>query len=174
MLYQWKVLSFGLATAHRVFTSLPKPVLFLCQNKNFCIDICCNHILVLVHPKWARKRAWSLLCSLLVFLELHMNFFHVWPFPHSNILCFWHVLGYFPYVSFFFKFNILLFPCLLQTQPITVCQVIFFLGKASFCASGHSQLWQLFVSFRMTCWLFIILQPNYFLVWTSPFQLCIS
>ena len=32
---------------------------------------------------------------------------------------------------------------LLQTQPVTVCLVMSFLGKASFCASGHSQLWRL-------------------------------
>ena len=32
---------------------------------------------------------------------------------------------------------------LLQTQPVTVCQVMSFLGKANFCANGHSQLWRL-------------------------------
>ena len=33
---------------------------------------------------------------------------------------------------------------LLWTLPLGVCHIMFFLGKASFCASGHSQLWQLF------------------------------
>ena len=33
---------------------------------------------------------------------------------------------------------------LLQTQPVTVCLVMSFLGKANFSASGHSQLWRLF------------------------------
>ena len=32
---------------------------------------------------------------------------------------------------------------LLQTQPVTVCRVMSFLGKANFCAYGHSQLWRL-------------------------------
>ena len=30
---------------------------------------------------------------------------------------------------------------LLQTQPVTVCRVMYFLGKANLCANGHSQLW---------------------------------
>ena len=33
--YQWKVLPFGIATAPRVFTSLTKPILFLC-----CCKVC--------------------------------------------------------------------------------------------------------------------------------------
>ena len=37
--YQWKVLPFGLATAPRVFTSLTKPILFLCHHKGLCIVI---------------------------------------------------------------------------------------------------------------------------------------
>ena len=28
----------------------------------------------------------------------------------------------------------------LQMQPVMVCQVISFLGKANFCAHGHSQI----------------------------------
>ena len=32
---------------------------------------------------------------------------------------------------------------LLQTQPFMVHQVMIFLGKANFCANGHSQLWRL-------------------------------
>ena len=32
---------------------------------------------------------------------------------------------------------------LLQTQPVTVCQVMYFLGKTTFCANGHSYLWGL-------------------------------
>ena len=33
---------------------------------------------------------------------------------------------------------------LLQTQPVTVNQAMFFLGKANFCGGGNSQLWQLY------------------------------
>ena len=77
MPYQWKVLPFGLATASRVFTALTKPILFLCHHKGFCIVIyycLSNEILVLVHSKWAGKRAHILLCSLLVCCGLHINF----------------------------------------------------------------------------------------------------
>ena len=74
MAYQRKVLPFGLATAPRVFTSLTKPILFLCHCKGLCIVIYLDDILVLVHSKWAGKRAHLFLCSLLVLLGLHINF----------------------------------------------------------------------------------------------------
>ena len=38
--YQWKVLPFGLSTGPRVFTSLMKPILFLCHHKGLHIVIC--------------------------------------------------------------------------------------------------------------------------------------
>ena len=72
--YQWKVLPFGLATAPRVFTSLMKPIFFLCYCKGLCIVIYLDDILVLVHSKWVGKRAYLFLCSLLVHLGLHINF----------------------------------------------------------------------------------------------------
>ena len=46
--YQWRVLPFGLATAPRVFTSLTKPILFLCHHKGLHIVIYLDDILVLV------------------------------------------------------------------------------------------------------------------------------
>ena len=64
MAYQWKVLPFGLTKAPRVFTALTKPILFFCHHKGSCIVICLDDILVLVHSKWAGKRACSFLCSL--------------------------------------------------------------------------------------------------------------
>ena len=68
MRYQLKVLTFGMATAPRVFTALTKPILFLCHHKGFRIVIYLDDILVLVHSKQAGKMAHSYLCSLLVFL----------------------------------------------------------------------------------------------------------
>ena len=73
--YQWRVLPFGLATAPRVFTSLTKPILFLCCCKVLHIVIYLDDILVLVHCKWAGKRACLFLCSLLVRLGLSYQFF---------------------------------------------------------------------------------------------------
>ena len=72
--YQWKVIPFGLASAPQVFTALTKPILFLCHHKGFCIVIYLDDIFLLVHSKWAGKRAHSFLCSLLVRLGLHINF----------------------------------------------------------------------------------------------------
>ena len=64
MPYQWKFLSFGLATAPKVFTSLNKPILLLCNHKGFYIIIYLDDILVLVHSKYASKRAQSFFCVL--------------------------------------------------------------------------------------------------------------
>ena len=72
--YQWKVLPFGLATARMVFTSLMKPILFLCLCKGLHIVIYLDDILVLVCSKQAGKRAHLFLYSLLVCLGLHINF----------------------------------------------------------------------------------------------------
>ena len=74
MPYQWEVLPFWLATAPRIFTALTKPILFLCHCKGFHIVIYLDDTLVLVHSKWAGKRADSFLCFLLVRLGLHINF----------------------------------------------------------------------------------------------------
>ena len=65
---------FGLATGPRVFTSLTKPILFLCCHKGFHIVNYLDDILVLIHSKWADKRACLFLCSLLVHLSLHIIF----------------------------------------------------------------------------------------------------
>ena len=72
--YQRKVLPFGLATVPRVFTSLTKPILFLCHCKGLRIVIYLDDILVLIHSKCVDKRAHLFLCSLLVHLGLHINF----------------------------------------------------------------------------------------------------
>ena len=90
--YQWKVLPFGLATAPRVFTSLTKPILFLCHCKGLHIVIYLDDILVLVHSKWAGKRACLFLCSLLVRLGLHINFSKS-DFCLSQSFTFWSCVG---------------------------------------------------------------------------------
>ena len=48
-----------------------------------------------------------------------------------------------------------------QTHNVTVCQVMSVLGKANFCASGHSQQWQL------CC----VIQSGMLFVYNSPAQL---
>ena len=70
--YQWKVLPFGLATAPKVFTSLTKPILFLCHCKGLHIVIYLDDILV---P-----------------LGLHINFFKLDLCLLSPLL-FWACVG---------------------------------------------------------------------------------
>ena len=142
--YQWKVLPFGLATAPRVFTSLMKPILFLCHCKGLCIVIYFDDILVLVCSKQAGKKACLFLCSLLVYLGLHINF------SKSDVclsqsftflgLC-WdtvHMLLSLPPDKLADIQQLAL--SLLCTPHITVCKVMSFLGEANFCTNGHSQL----------------------------------
>ena len=147
MPYQWKVLHFGLAAAPQVFTALTKPILFLCCCNGFCNIIYLDDILVLIHSKQAGKRACSFLCSLLVQLELHINFsksdFHL-----TQTFCFlglcWDTVCMSVSLPPEKLANIQQIDLsLLQNQHITVCRVISFIGKANFCTNGHSQLQQL-------------------------------
>ena len=74
--YQWKVLAFGLATAPRVFTSLTKPILFLCCCNGLHIVIYLDVILVLIHSRQVRGHAcfcvlcWSILVYISIFSSL--------------------------------------------------------------------------------------------------------
>ena len=142
--YQWRVLPFGLATTPRVFTSLTKPILFLCHHKGLHIVIYLDDILVLVCSKQAGKRAHLFLCSLLVRLGLHINF------SKSDL----HLSQSFTFLGFCWDTVCMLVSltldklaeiqqlalALLRTPHVTVHKVISFLGKANFCTNGHSQL----------------------------------
>ena len=135
-------LPFGLATAPQVFTALSKPILFLYCHKGFCIVIYLDDIFGLVHSKWTGKRAHSFLCSLLVRLGLHINF------PTSDL----HLTQTFCFLGLCWDtvcMSVSLPPdkladiqqlalSLLQSQHVTVCWVMSFLGKANFCTDGHS------------------------------------
>ena len=143
--YQWKVLPFGFATAPRVFTSLTKPILFLCCHKGLHIVIYLDDILVLVHSKWAGKRAHLILCSLLVHLGLHINFSKLdlcLPQSFTFLELCWDtvcMLVSLPPDKLADIQQLAL--SLLHTPHVTVCKVMSFLGKANFCTNGHSQLW---------------------------------
>ena len=142
--YQWKVLPLSLAIAPRVFTSLTKPILFLCHHKGLCIVIYLDDILVLVCSNWVGKRAHLFLCSLLVHLGLHINFPSLTFTSHR------------PFVSWGLRWDtvhmsVSLPPdkladiqqvalSLLWTPHVTIHRVMSFLGKANFCTNGHSQL----------------------------------
>ena len=54
-----------------VCTSITKAILLLCQHKHFHVIICLDGMLVLINFRHAGKCA----CSLLVCVELHINFF---------------------------------------------------------------------------------------------------
>ena len=74
---------------------LPQPLGFLCPSPNlFCsfaiAKVCVllsilDDILVLICSKWVGRRAHLFLCSLLVHLGLHINFFQVWPSSLSDL-----------------------------------------------------------------------------------------
>ena len=83
--YQWKCLTFGLTAAPRVFTSLIKPMLFLCRCKGFHVNIYLDDILVLTCSKGADKRAQIFFYSF-VFVWLHINFSKSEPQPVFGIL----------------------------------------------------------------------------------------
>ena len=163
--FQWKVLPFGLATAPRVFTSLTKPILFLCHCKGLHILIYLDDILVLVCSKWAGKWACLFLCSLLVHLGLHINFsksdlclsqsFTFWGLC-QDIVCMWVSL---PPDKLADIQQLAL--SLLQTPYVTVCKVMSFLGKTNFCTNGHSQL-------QYLCH---VIQSDMLRVYHSPTQL---
>ena len=157
--------TFGLATAPRVFTSLMKPILFLCHCKGLHIVIYLDDILVLVHSKQAGKRACLLLCSLLVSRGLQINF-------SKSDLC---LSQSFTFLRLCWDTVCMLVSLppdkladiqqlalsLLHTPHVTVCKVMSFLGKANFCTNGHSQL-------QCLC---RVIQSDMLSVYHSPTQL---
>ena len=135
MPYQWKVLPFGLATAPQVFTALTKPILFLCHHKGFNIVIYLYDILVMVCSKWPDRRAHSFLCSLLVRLGLHINFSRS-DLCLTQTFCFlglcWdtvHMSVSLPPDKLADIWQLAL--SLLQSQHVTIHEVMSFLGKAN-------------------------------------------
>ena len=63
---------------------------------------------------------------------------------------------------------------LFHTQPVTACQVMSFLDKANFCASGHSQLQRLCCVIQSDMLTVITLLPTCFLLSTFHFQLYVN
>ena len=103
--------------------------------------------MVLVHSKQAGKRACLFLCSLLVWLGLHINFskpdHHLTQIFSFLGLC-WdtvHIPVSLPPDKLADIQQLAL--SLLQNQHVTVYRVMAFSGKANFCTNGHSQLWPL-------------------------------
>ena len=163
--YQWKVLSFGLATAPRVFASLTKPILFLCHHKGLHIVIYLDDILVLICSKWTGKRAYLFLCSLYVCLGLHINF-------SKSDLCLSQSCTFLGLCWDTVSMSVSLPPnkladiqqlalSLLWTLHVPICRVMSLLGKANFCTNGHSQL------HHLCC----VIQNDMLSVYHSPTQL---
>ena len=155
--------------------SLTKPILFLCHHKCLCIVIYLDDILVLICSKWAGKRACLFLCSILVHLGLHINF------SKSELLltqtfCFLGLCWDTVHMSVSLPPDKLadiqqLALSLLKTPHITVCRVMSFLGNANFVPMAIPNCDAYAVSFRVTCYTFIILPLNYFHMFIFPFLL---
>ena len=173
--YQWKVLSFGLATAPRVFMSLPKPILFLCHCKGLHIVIYLDDSLVLICSKWVGKRAHLFFSSLLVCLELHINFFKSDLCLSQTFtflgLCLDTVLMSVSFPPDKLAGILQLALSLLWTPHVTVHRVMSFLSKANFVPMAIPNCDAYAMSFRVTCYMFIILPHNYFLCSFFPFLL---
>ena len=129
--YQWKILPFGLATVAKVSISLTKPILVLCQCKGFDAKIYLDYILVLTCSKYAGKRAWVILCCLLVCLGLHINFSNFELCLTVHFAFFKTMLGYSGLLSDK-PFEIQqLTESLLQRQPVTIHLVMSSLGMTT-------------------------------------------
>ena len=157
--------TFLACTAPGVFTSLMKPTLFLCCHKGLCIVIYLDDLLVLIHSKWVGKRTRLFLCSLLVRLGLHINFFKSDLCLSQSFtflgLC-WdtvHMLVSLPPDKLADIQQLAL--SLLHTPHVTLHKVMSFLGKANFCTNDHSQL----------CCLCHVIQSDTLSVYHSPTQL---
>ena len=143
MPYQWKVLPFGMATTPRVFTALTKPTLYLCHSKGVYTVIYLDDILVLVHSKWAGNRAHSFLCfTSLPWITYNLQSL---SFASLRLFVFWRLCWDTVHMLVPLQPDKLadiqqLGLTLLHTQPVMGSQVMSFLGKANFCANGHSQL----------------------------------
>ena len=158
--------------------ALTKPILFLCHCRSFCIVIYLDDIFVMVHFKQAGKRAHSFLGSLLVCSGLHINF-------SKSDLCLTQTFCFLGFCWGTVHMPVSLLPdkladiqqlalSLLQTQPVMVCWVMPFLGKANFCANGHSQLWRLCHVIQNVMLNNYHLLPICFLLLTFPFQLYVN
>ena len=178
MPYHWKLLHFGLATTSGVFTTLTKPILFLCHCKGFCIVIYLDDILVLVHSKWVSKRAHSFLCSLLVRLGLHINFSKS-DLYLTQTFCFLELCWDTVCMSVSLPPHKLadiqqLALSLLQSQYVTVHRIMSFLGRPIFVPMATPNCGTCVMSFRLTCYMFTILPTIYFLVFIFPFPHYVS
>ena len=128
------------------------------------IVIYLNDILVLVHSKWEGKRVHSFSCSFTLigqvrgFTHFQVPYWFTLDYILKNLsksdLCHtetfisWGNVGIL-YISQYLCLLLKLAGIqqlalsLLPAQAVTVCQVMFFLGKGHFGASGFSQLWRL-------------------------------
>ena len=113
--------------------------------QGFCIITYLDGILVIIHSVSVGKRAWYILCSLLVCPWLHINFFkskhHLTQYL-CPLDCFgiqW-ICQYLCHLKNFKRYSIWLIPS--WRQPVTVCKIMSLLGKTNICANGHAQLCQ--------------------------------
>ena len=135
--------------------------------------------------KWAGKRAHSFVCSLLVWLGLHINF-SKYDLCLTQTFCFLGLCVDIVYMSVSlpldkFADNQQLALSLWQDQHVTVCQVMSFLGKANFLPMATPNLCHVIQSDMLTIYhspthlfsyVYFSLSSLFQLEWLSHLQLC--
>ena len=147
-----------------------------CQGFSCCYLV--GWYMILTDSKHVSKRAWTLLCSLLVCLGLHINI-------SKMELCLMQQFSFYGpcfdtldiYVSLLFDklFEIKqLAHALLQRQAVTVCQAMSFLGKTIFVPMAVYNFAGCSLSFWVACWMLTNLLFLYFFLFPFLFQHSIS
>ena len=126
-----------------VFTSLTKPILFLWCCKGLYVIICLDDILFPYGLQVCWQESSNFLYSLLVHLGLHIKFFRK-SISHHRFLLLGLCLNKVDMSVSLWSNKLTeiqqLAHALLQRWPVTIHQVMLFLGKTTFCANGHAQL----------------------------------
>ena len=157
-----EVLSFWLATASRVFTSLNKPMLFLCRYKDFHVNIYSDDIWVLTQSILAKDMNSFVLSIGSYWITYYI--FQFWTLPHL-ILFFEDCVGihwicqHFSHLTNFLRCSNLLLLCYRGNLLKESIRLWSFWTRPPFVPVDVHNPARCDMSFRVIYWLFTILLP---------------